>query len=145
MNAVSNLGTIMEGGALLTSTYVRSFTQNVMNNVEMLKAVGNLGPVDFRLGEFNVQLQLELFLADATLYNKFINNTGSSFSYRLTDVAGNAYVVTLPSADYTTGERPNPGRNNSVILTLGVEGLRDPTTGYAMIIDRCGAAITPWA
>jgi hypothetical protein len=145
MNAVSNLGTIMEGGALLTSTYVRSFTQSVMNNVEMLKAVGNLGPVDFRLGEFNTQLQLELFLADATHYNKFINNTGSSFSYRLTDVAGNAYVVTLPSADYTTGERPNPGRNNSIILTLGVEALRDPVTGFALIIDRCGAAVTPWA
>lgn len=145
MNAVNNLGSIYEGGALLTSTYVRSFTETVTNNVEMLKAVGNLGAVEYRLGEFNVQIQAELYLADATLYNKFINNTGSSFSYRLTDAAGNAYVVTLPSADYATGDRPNPGRNNSVILSVTIEALRDPTTGYAYIIDRCGASVTPWA
>jgi hypothetical protein len=31
------------------------------------------------------------------------------------------------------------------MLSLGIEALRDPTTGYAVIIDRCGAAVTPWA
>lgn len=144
MNAVSNISNIYEGGALLTSTYVRELTLSTTNNVEMLKAIGNLGPVDFRLGEFNVKLDAQLYLADATIYNKFINNTGSSFSYRLTDSAGNAYVVTLPNADYATGERPNPGRNNSIILTASIEGLED-ANGVSIIIDRCGAAVTPWA
>lgn len=144
MNAVSHISNIYEGGSLLTSTYVRSLDLSTMNNVEMLKAIGNFGPVDFRLGEFNVELKAEIYLADATIYNKFINNTGSSFSYRMTDAAGNAYVVTLPNADYATGERPNPGRNNAIILNVTMQGLED-ASGNAIIIDRCGAAVTPWA
>lgn len=144
VNAVSNFSNIYEGGSLLTSTYVRSATLAVNNNIEMLKAIGNLGPIDFRLGEFNPTLQMELYLADATLYNKFINNTSTSFSYRITDPAGNAYVVTFPNGDYSTAERPNPGRNNSVILSMSMEGLED-ANGVALIIDRCGAAVTPWA
>lgn len=144
MNAVSHISNIYEGGSLLTGTYVRSATLSVGNNIEMLKAIGNLGPIDFRLGEFNAQLQMELYLADATLYNKFINNTSSSFSYRMTDASGNAYVITLPNGDYSTGERPNPGRNNSIILSLSMEGLED-SNGVAIIVDRCGAAVTPWS
>lgn len=144
MNAVSHISNIYEGGSLLTGTYVRSATLTVGNNIEMLKAIGNLGPIDFRLGEFNAQLQMELYLADATLYNKFINNTATSFSFRMTDAAGNAYVVTLPNGDYSTGDRPNPGRNNSIILSLSMEALED-SNGISLIIDRCGAAVTPWA
>lgn len=144
VNAVSHISDIYEGGSLLTSTYVRSLSLTTNNNVEMLKAIGNLGPVDFRLGEFNVQLQAQIYLADATLYNKFINNTATSLSYRITDAAGNAYVITLPNADYSTGDRPNPGRNNAIILNLTAEGLED-ANGYSIIIDRCGAAVTPWA
>lgn len=144
MNAVSHISNIYEGGSLLTGTYVRSATISVANNIEMLKAIGNLGPIDFRLGEFNAQLQMELYLADATLYNKFINNTATSFSYRMTDAAGNAYVVTIPNGDYSTGDRPNPGRNNSIILSLSMEALED-SSGVSLIIDRCGAAVTPWS
>lgn len=144
VNAVSHVSNIYEGGSLLTSTYVKQLTLQVGNNVSMLKAIANLGPVDFNLGEFNVQLQGQFYLADATLYNKFINNTGTSFSYRVTDAAGNAYVVTLPNADYSTGDRPNPGRNNAIILNLTAEGLED-ANGVSLIIDRCGAAVTPWA
>jgi hypothetical protein len=143
-NAVSHISNIYEGGALLTSTYIREMSLSVSNNLEMLKAIGNLGPIDFRLGEFNAKIDAKLYLADASIYNKFINNTGSSFSYRVTDSLGNAYVVTLPNADYATGDRPNPGRNNAIILSVSMEGLED-ANGVALIVDRCGSAVTPWA
>lgn len=145
LNSVSNLSDITEGGSALSGTYVKNMTLNVMNNIQPIKAVANLGPVGFNLGEFNAQLQFSLYLADGTYYNKFRNNTGSSFSFRLTDAAGNAYVITIPNADYSTGDRPNPGRNQSILLNLGIEALKDTVTGYAFIIDRCGAAVTPWA
>jgi hypothetical protein len=143
VNAVNNIGTIRENGAALSGTYCRGLTMSVSNNVEMLKALENLGPVDFRLGEFNVQLQMQLYLADATYYNKFINNTNTNFSWRVTDSAGNPYMFTLPSMDYSAA-RPNPGRNNAIILDLTGEGLED-SLGRVLIIDRLGAAVTPWA
>lgn len=144
MNAVNNISNIYEGGSLLTGTYLRSLTLATANNVEMLKAIGNMGPVDFRLGEFNARLSAEFYLADATLYNKFINNTSTSFSYRMTDANGYAYVVTITNGNYATATRPNPGRNNSIILTMEMEGLED-ANGTVLIIDRCGPAVTPWA
>lgn len=144
VNAVNQIGTILEGGVALTGTYCRSLQMDVSNNIEMLKAIGNLGAVDFRLGEFNVQLRMQLYLADATYYNKFINNTNTSFSWRVTDALGNVYVMTLPSMDYATASRPNPGRNNAIILDLTAEGLED-SSGRVLIIDRLGSAVTPWA
>lgn len=144
VNAVNNIGTIREGGVALSNTYCRGLTMNVSNNVEMLKALENLGPVDFRIGEFNVQLQMQLYLADATYYNKFINNTNTTFSWRVTDAVGNPYMFTLPSLDYATARRPNPGRNNAIILDLTGEALED-SLGRVLIIDRLGPAVTPWA
>lgn len=144
VNAVSNISTILEGGVALSNTYCKGLKLSLNNNVEMLKAIGNLGAVDFRLGEFNVQLQMQLYLADATYYNKFINNTNTSWSWRVTDAVGNIYVMTLPSMDYSAAKRPNPGRNNAIILDLTAEGLED-ASGRVLIIDRLGSAITPWA
>jgi hypothetical protein len=144
VNAVNNISNITEGGAALSGTYARKFQLSVANNLEMLKAVGTLGPVDFRLGEFNAQLSIDLYLADATYYNKFRNNTNTSFSWRMTDTLGNVYVMTLGSMDYTTADRPNPGKNNAVILTLKGEGLED-ANGIVLTVDRCGSAVTMWA
>lgn len=144
VNSVNNIGTIREAGAVLANTYCKSLSLQVSNNVEMLKALENLGAVDFRLGEFSLQLQMTLYLADATYYNKFINNTNTNFSWRVTDSAGNIYMFTVPSMDYSTAKRPNPGRNNAILLELNAEGLED-SLGRVLIIDRMGPAVVPWA
>lgn len=144
VNAVNQIGTIREAGAALSNTYCRGLSMQVSNNVEMLKALENLGAVDFRIGEFSVQLQMQLYLADATYYNKFINNTNTTFSWRVTDSVGNPYMFTLPSMDYSTAKRPNPGRNNALILELTGEALED-SLGRVLIIDRLGGAVTMWA
>lgn len=144
VNAVNNVSNITEGGAAFTGTYVRKFSLSVSNNIEMLKAVGNLGPVDFRLGEFNAQIDAEIYLADDTYYSKFKNNTNTKFSWRTSDALGNTYVFSLGSMDYTSADRPNPGKNNAIILTLKGEGLED-ANNIVLTIDRCGSAVTPWA
>lgn len=144
VNAVNQIGTIRENGAALSGTFCRGLSLQVSNNVEMLKALENLGAVDFRIGEFSLQLSMQLYLADATYYNKFINNTNTNFSWRVTDALGNIYMFTIPSMDYSAAKRPNPGRNNAVILDITGEGLED-SLGRVLIIDRMGSAITPWA
>lgn len=145
LNSVDNISNITEGGASLTGTYAKNLNFAVNNNVEGLDALGTLGNIDFRLGEFNCTLKTDLYLADATYYNKFRNGTATSFSFRLTDASSNAYVITLPNMRYSTAERPNPGRNQALMLSITGEALKDTTTGYAVIVDACGAAVTPWA
>ncbi len=143
MNAVGNVSNILEGGAALAGTFVKSYSCQTMNGVEGLDAVGSFGNVDFRLGEFGATVQLGLYMADAVYYNKHLNQTQSSLSYRLTDAANNAYVVTFPQGKYSTAERPNGGRNQTMMLNLTFEALDISNTGQVMIIDRCGAAVAP--
>jgi len=145
MNSVSNVSNITEGGSSFSNTYVKSLSWKVSNGVEGLDALGNLGNVDFRLGEFAFSMQIGLYLADATYYNKQINNTSSSFSWRMSDASGNGYVVTIPTARYSTAERPNPGRNQVMMLNLNIEAIDPSNTGQFVIIDRCGTAVTPWS
>lgn len=144
VNSVNQIGTIRENGVALSNTFCRGLSLSVSNNVEMFKALENLGAVDFRIGEFSLQLNMQLYLADATYYNKFINNTNTSMSWRVTDALGNPYMFTVPSLDYSSAKRPNPGRNNAIILELTGEGLED-AAGRVLIIDRLGPAVTMWA
>lgn len=145
MNAVNNVSNIYEGGALLTSTYLQSLDIKTNANLRALKAIGNLGAVALALGELDVQVSFAGYLADSTIYNKFINNTATSLSLRMTDSTGQAYVVTFPYGKYASATRPTGGKNQDVILSATFQALKDPVSGVTMVIDRCGAAIVPWA
>ena len=145
-NATANFYNLMEGGSALTSTHCRSLTINGTNNLRGQKALGVTGNAGVGSGEFNVTGQMELYFANMTLYDKFINNTASSLSVRLSASSkGIGYVLSFPAIKYTDGAYPTPGLNQDVVLTLPFQGLLDSTTGAAMIIDRGGDAVTPLA
>jgi hypothetical protein len=142
-NATANFFNLLEGGIPLAGTYARSMTVNVANNLRGQKALGYMGSVGIGSGQFDANAQLELYFANMTLYNKFVNNTPSSISVRLSSTAGGAgYVYTFPNIKYTDGAYPTPGLNQDVVLTLPFQALLDPVTGAAMIIDRGGPAVT---
>lgn len=145
MNSVNNVSNIYEGGALLTSTYLQSLDVKSNGNLRALKALANLGAVGLNLGELDVEVSFTGYLADSSIYNKYINGTPTSFSVRLTDSIGQAYVLTFPYAKYQDASRPTGGKNQDVILSANLQVLKDPVSGVSMVIDRCGAAITPWA
>lgn len=145
MNSVSNVSNIYEGGVLLVNTYLQTLDLKTNANIRALKAIGNFGAVAMNLGQLDVAVSFTGYLADSTIYNKFINNTATSFSFRLTDSAGNAYVITFPYGKYQTATRPTGGKNQDVILSGSIQALKDPVTGVTMIVDRCGAAVTALA
>jgi hypothetical protein len=145
-NSVSNVFQILENGAALTNTYARNLTINVENNLRGQGAIGNLGSVGIGAGQSVVTGSLELYFADATYLNKFINNTSSTLSLRVSSsTTGVGYVLTFPLIKYSDGATPTPGANQDVSLTLPFQALRDPTTGVQIIVDRGGDAVTPWA
>ncbi len=144
MNAVSNVGFITEGGTLLTSTYFQSLDIKINTNLRMLKAIGNLGPVALQVGDFDAEISFTGYLADASLYNKYLTNAVTSLSLRMTDSQGQAYIITFPYGKYQTAQRPTGGKNQDIILGATFQALKDPVTGVSMIIDRCGAAVTAW-
>ena len=145
-NSVSNVFNVLEGGSALSNTYVRSMTLNVDNSLGGQEAIGNLGYVGIRAGQSVVTGNLELYFADATYLNKFVNNTASSLSVRISSsTTGIGYVLTMPNIKYSDGAAPTPGANQDVTLSLPFQALRDTTTGYQILVDRGGDAVTPWA
>jgi hypothetical protein len=145
-NSVSNVFNILEGGSALSNTYARSLTLNVDNSLRGQAAIGTLGNVGIGAGQSIITGQIELYFADATYLNKFVNNTASSLSVRLgASSTGIGYVLTLPNIKYSDGGTPTPGANQDVTLTLPFQALRDTTTGYQLLLDRGGDAVTAWA
>jgi len=145
-NSVSNVFNILEGGSALTNTYAKSLTINIDNSLRGQTAIGTLGNVGVASGTAVITGSLELYFADSTYLNKFINNTASSLSLRIgASTTGIGYVLTFPNIKYSDGANPTPGGNQDVTLSVPFQALRDSTTTYQMIVDRGGDAVTQWA
>jgi hypothetical protein len=148
MNSVNNISAITENGTVFANTFVKSLKIQIKNNMRGLEALGVLGNAGVALGDFDCECSFDIYLdpTDAVgIYNAYLANSVRSFSFRATDSAGNVYLVSFPRIKYSTARRPNPGKNQDVMLSASFQAIKDPTTGKTLIIDRMGSAITPWA
>ena len=94
---------------------------------------------DVGVGRVDVTGSLELYFENETIYDKFTAVTASSLAFVIEDVAGNAYIVTLPRIKYTALEANAGGTDQDVVLALDFQALRDPTTDATIQIDRFAA------
>ena len=141
MNAVSGVGEILEGGAAITGTFIKSLSFDSDNKLRGRSAIGTLGNVSIGSGTLEVKGTMEVYLADGTLYDKFLNNTASSLSLRATDGAGNGYVITFPKMKYSDAKVNAGGEDQDAMLSLPFTALMDPTTGKTILVDRVGVAV----
>lgn len=137
-NAVSGVGTIMENGAALTSTFIKSLKLNVDNSLRARDGLGVLGAVSVASGSLGVSGNMMVYLADGTLYDKFIGNTASSLSWTVQDGAGNGYSLHIPRLKYGDAKVQAGSKDTDVMLDMPFESIIDPTTNAMVIIDRFG-------
>ena len=137
MNGVSDVSNILENGTLLSTggVYVLSTSIDVNNGLKGQKAVGTLGNVGLLTGRANVTGKLEVYFKNGSLYDKLINDTSTSLSFRITD-GTNTYVVTLPKLKFNGGDPTVSGVDANVILPLGFQAIYDTTTACTIQIDR---------
>lgn len=138
MNAVSGVGSIMEGGAALTGTFIKSLKFDADNKLRGQTAIGTLGNAGIGSGTLEVKGDIEVYLADGTMYKKFINNTISSISWRVVDGSGNGYIFTFPKVRYSDAKVQAGGLDQDVMLSMPFTALMDPTTLKTILIDRVG-------
>lgn len=139
MNAVSHLGSIREGGAPLTGTFISSMDLNVGANLRPQKAIGNLGAVAVGLGQLDVNGSISVYFEDAAFYNKYLNNTESSISYVIQDAAGNSYIITLPRIKYGEATVVSGGINSDVLAEMSYQAILDTATNCTIQIDKFAA------
>jgi len=141
MNAVSGVGQVMEGGALLTGTFIKSMKLSVDNKLRGQTAIGVLGNAGIGSGTVAINGDIEVYLADGTMYDKFRNNTATSLSVRTVDGAGNGYIFQLPKVKYGDAKVNAGGMDNDVMLSMPFTALMDNTlTNQTILIDRVGVA-----
>ena len=139
LNGVSSVSNVLEGGAALSGTFIKSATISLDNKLRGQGALGVLGNAAIGNSTFDLQGSLEVYLADGTYYDKFIANTASSFSLRMADSSGNGYVITIPNLKYGDAKVTAGSKDQDAMLSLPWNGLKDTTTGASIIIDRAGA------
>lgn len=132
---VAGIGTIYEGGTALTGACVKSINLTTTNNLRMTTCLGQLYPTSVTLGTLSATGTIELYLANKTLLDKFVDGTYTSLSYSFDDVEGNKFVIFLPRVKYSTGSVSNIGKNQDAMVSLGFTSLDSDTDGFGIQIS----------
>jgi hypothetical protein len=127
-------GSLYEGGVLLG--LVTGAEINVDNGRGLQPVVGSKFSPDVFDGEIMVTGRLTVLFQDATMHNKFVNETGSSLSIRLDDINGTDFVnISMPSIKYT-GSNIDPPSKGPVPLEMPFQALVDNTSGVCLSIQK---------
>lgn len=139
MNAITGVGQLLENGAPMANTFIKSLKLDFDNSLRGQTAIGTFGFVGVAGGTIAVKGSAVIYLADGTMYDKFVNNTSSSISWRVKDGAGNGYVITLPKLKYADAKVVAGSMNQDATLEMPFTALLDPVTQRTMLIDRLAA------
>jgi hypothetical protein len=149
-NAVTGVGDIWEAGVPLAGAYIKSMTLEIDSGLRAQDAIGNLGMVGAGIGTLTAKGSLQMYFANDTIYQKFLNDTYTSISVRTKDSSNNGYVITLPKIMLTDADVAAGGKDTDLMVNFQYESYKDKTNAtaalqVAVIIDRFGAAVTPFA
>lgn len=128
-------GSLKEGGAAIaTVTGLQLSLDNgsVANFVLMSAALDNITQ-----GRSNLTGTLSAYFKDASLLNKFLNETESSIEITLNDKANPAkgYTFLFPRVKYMGGDPP-VNSEGPIVQSLPFQALLDPVTGTNLQITR---------
>lgn len=138
INAVSGGFKVFEGAAVLANTFMKSFDIDVDNSLRGQEAIGVLGNAGVASGTVKITGKAELYFADGTYYDKFINNTASSIVIMLAD-GSNGYAITLPMVRYTDCKIDSGSIDQDMMCSMTWQAVIDPTSLQSIFIDRFGA------
>lgn len=138
MNAVSGLVGIQIDDTASTA-YFSNLTLDLNNNLRAQDAIGTLGHVGIALSRLELTGNVSIYFQDQTLYNKYLNGTSFSLSFRVQDNDGNAYIFTIPEVKFESGTVVAGGLDQDVMLETTWRSIMHPTLGYMMQIDKFAA------
>lgn len=135
MNAASNVGKLLEAGAV--ASLLESLNFDFANNLARETAIGTLGAVNIRDGEVGLGGAISAYFNDASLLNKVLNDTATSLMVRAGRQDGNreSLVIDVPQAKLS-GTAPVNAKNNSRMFTGTYSAYRHPVLGYTASISR---------
>lgn len=145
-NGVSGIGSLWDGTAPITGTYIKSITINVENNLRGQKALGNLGNVGIGTGDFKTSGTMSVYFANGTDYDKFLNDTYTQIIVATKDASKNGYAYTMPRVLLMNAKVAAGGKNQDVMIDFDYMAFSDDANAVValrktLFIDRYGAAV----
>ena len=135
-NGVGNVGTIKEGGSLLSGIYLSEISFSLANNLRALPALGYNTAIDVAAGKCDVTGSITAYFEDDSLYDKFVRSSDTSLEFTLTDQAGNYYTFLFPKVRYESDTVNAGGQDADVMETLNFRSIYDAGTGGQIKITR---------
>ena len=138
----ADIGAIYENGSSILSgstSFIKSVKLSVSNGLRGQKALGVFGNAGVGNGGFEVSGTMELYVENATYYNKWLNGTNTSLSVGMADAAGNGYLFDFDKIMFTDGGLNASGRDD-VMLSLPFEAFYNAGTNRGIRITRAVAA-----
>lgn len=137
---------LWEGGAPLTSTFVKSVSLSYDNALRSQEALCTLGAIGVGSGTINITGSMSVYFADGSLFDKFKANTNTSIIFSSQDSSGNGYVFTIPVANISSWKVTAGSKDQDMMVDLQFIGLRDAGNAVAglrkaLFIDRLGVAV----
>ena len=123
----------------LSDTAILSLSLNLNNNLRQRLQVGKLGVASMGSGSIEITGSVSIHLANATLFNKYLDQDVTSIVIAVRDVAGNGYIIELPSVKIVDGTRAAGGLNTDVIGEFEFRAYMDATERISIRIARFSA------
>ena len=141
MNSVTDVGAIYENGTSIlgATSFIKSVKLNINNNLRAQKALGIFGTVGVGYGELALSGTMDVYVENATYYNKWLQGTNTSLSLGVADAAGNGYMIDFDKVTFKDAGLSLSGRDD-VMLSLPFDAFYSATTDRGIRITRSVAA-----
>lgn len=138
MNAVTDVGLVMEGGSnLLTgSSFIKSASLEINNNLRAQKSLGVYGNSGVGVGELAVSGSMEIYFENANYYKKWLDGATTSLVLGMADQLGNGYLVEMEKVKFRDGGLNPGGKDGDAMLTLPFDAFYNASTGRGIRITR---------
>jgi hypothetical protein len=125
-------GTFKEGGTAVG--YLSAISWTLKNNLVAANVLGTAGVRSITSGKAEVTGKATALFEDATVYNKWKNNTDTSIEFTLTD-GTNSHTYLFPKVKYVKGSMSSTG-DGPVTVELEFNAIYDTTAGTSLKITR---------
>lgn len=129
-------GVIKENSS--TIAVVTEISLTLDNGLSPLFVIGSDKTILPSIDKCNLNGNLTAYFEDATLLEKFLDETASDIEITLIDPAGNSYVFLLPNIKYTGGQ-PDTAASGPITLSMPFQALYDATEATNIKITRASA------
>lgn len=140
MNSVGNFQGFSVDGEASAAKVMSLNTTFTREGANMAFAMGSEASAGVgSVGQFTANGTMEVYFADYDLYDQYKAETGIDLSYRVVDVLGNAYIVTVPELVLGQSQVVVGGPNQPVMAQFNWGADPSATYGCTMQIDRFAA------